>query len=268
MYNIEAGNLYGQALLGLIQDEYETVDDGLFTIASVLQAEGYEVDDEDIVAIIEDEPIDFEQEEFDLIQSVFDQTEDEDVYNGLLATAMDASGAIDLDEEIGEDDEDEDEYEEDEEEVVETVGAYSASRRNKANFSAPDSRVAELEARLATVETFSVVKDRLANINTRCEFGVQEGWLPPIAKSAIVADFSREEDMVASFSKLASKNGVDLDTQLHAMEFTLEVFERCGNLVDFNQYTGVDVDPEEQAHFSRVRDTARESLQAMGLLNK
>ena len=267
MYNIQAGNLYGQALLGLIQDEYETVDDGLFTIASVLQSEGYEVDDEDIVAIIEAEQIDIEQEEFDLIQSVFDQTQNEDVYNGLLATAMDASGVIDLDDEIGEDEEDEEIVEE---EVAESVGAYSASRRNKANFSAgvTDPRVAELEARLATVETFSVVKDRLANINARCEFGVQEGWLPPIAKSAIVADFSREEDMVASFSKLASKNGVDLDSQLHAMEFTLEVFERCGNLVDFNQYTGVDVDPEEQAHFSRVRDTARDSLQAMGLLNK
>ena len=29
MYNIEAGNKYGEALLALIVDEYETVDDGL-----------------------------------------------------------------------------------------------------------------------------------------------------------------------------------------------------------------------------------------------
>lgn len=264
MYNIEPGNLFGQALLGLITDEYETVDDGLFTIASVLQAEGYEVDDEDIVAIIEAEQIDIEQEEFDLIQSVFDQTADEDVYNGLLATAMDASGAIDLDDEIGEDEEET--VEEEEEVEIESVGAYSARRNQTASFSAPDPRVSELEARLAAVETFSVVKDRLANINARCEFGVQEGWLPPVAKQAIVANFSREEDMVASFSQLAAKNNVDLDTQLHAMEFTLEVFERCGNLVDFNQYVNEEVDPEEVARFNHIDSLAKTSLQAMGLL--
>lgn len=270
MYNIEPGNKYGEALLALIQDEYETVDDGLFTIASVLQEEGYEVTDEDIVAIIEDGSIeDLEQETFDLISSVFDQTQDEDVYNGLLATAMDASGLIDLDSELTEEDDEieEDEYED--ETVEESVGAYSASRGHQASFSAPvDPRVAELEARLATVETFSVVKDRLANINAKAEFGVQEGWLPPVAKQALVANFNREEDMVASFSMLADKNGVDLDTQLHAMEFALELFKRCGNLVDFNQYVNEDIDPEEEARFSAIDAAAKRSLQAIGLFNK
>ena len=268
MYNIEAGNRYGEALLALIVDEYETVDDGLFTIASVLQDEGYEVTDEDIVAIIEDGSIeDLEQETFDIIASVFDQTQDEDVYNGLLATAMDASGLIDLDTELSDEDEYEEEYED--ETVEESVGAYSASRGRTASFSAPvDPRVAELEARLATVETFSIVKDRLANINAKAEFGVQEGWLPPVAKEALVANFNREEDMVASFSMLADKNGVDLDTQLHAMEFALELFKRCGNLVDFNQYVNEDIDPEEEARFSAVDAAAKRSLQAIGLFNK
>ena len=90
--------------------------------------------------------------------------------------------------------------------------------------------------------------------------------MPPIAKSAIVANVSREEDMVASFSQLAAKNNVDLDTQLHAMEFTLEVFERCGNLVDFNQYVNEEVDPEEVARFNHIDSLAKTSLQAMGLL--
>ena len=269
MYNIEAGNRYGEALLALITDEYETVDDGLYTIASVLQEQGLEVNDEDIVAIIEAGEIELEQEEFDLIASVFDQTQDEDVYNGLLATAMDASGVIDLDAEL-EADEEEVEYEEDEETVEENVGAYSAQRSRQASFSAAsaDPRIAELEARLATVETFSVVKDRLANINAKAEFGVAEGWLPPVAKEALVANFSREEDMVASFSMLADKNGVDLDTQLHAMEFALELFKRCGNLVDFNQYVNEDVDPAEEARFSAVDAAAKRSLQAIGLFNK
>jgi hypothetical protein len=268
MYNIEPGNKYGEALLALIQDEYETVDDGLFTIASVLQEEGYEVTDEDIVAIIEDGSIeDLEQETFDLISSVFDQTQDEDVYNGLLATAMDASGLLDLDAELSDEDNDiQEEYETVEENAP--VGAYSASRGRTASFSAPDPRVAELEARLATVETFSVVKDRLANINAKAEFGVQEGWLPPVAKQALVANFNREEDMVASFSMLADKNGVDLDTQLHAMEFALELFKRCGNLVDFNQYVNEDIDPEEEARFSAIDAAAKRSLQAIGLFNK
>lgn len=273
MYNIEAGNKYGEALLALITDEYESVDDGLFTIAATLQEQGYEVTDEDIVAIIEDSVVeDLEQETFDFIASVFDQTQDEYVYNGLLATAMDASGLIDLDAELETEDEDEDEEEEDEYEddtVEESVGAYSAQRSRQASFSAPvDPRVAQLEARLATVETFSVVKDRLANINAKAEFGVSEGWLPPVAKEALVANFNREEDMVASFSMLADKNGVDLDTQLHAMEFALELFKRCGNLVDFNQYVNEDIDPAEEARFSAVESAAKRSLQAMNLFNK
>ncbi|MCA6430313.1 MAG: hypothetical protein IM613_12840 [Cytophagales bacterium] len=266
MYNIEAGNKYGEALLALIQDEYETVDDGLYTIAAVLQAEGLDVDDEDIVAIIEAGEIELEQEEFDAIASVFDQTQDEDVYNGLLATAMDAAGMLDLDDALDTEDDSYDEYETVEEEYVEPVGAYSASQHNTASFSAGvDPRVAALEARLATVETFSVVKDRLANINAKAEFGVQEGWLPPVAKEALVANFNREEDMVASFSMLASKNGVDLDTQLHAMEFALELFKRCGNLVDFNQYVSEDIDPVAEQRAYEVDAAAKRSLQAIGL---
>jgi len=263
MYNIEPGNKYGEALLALIQDEYETVDDGLFTIASVLQEQGYEVTDEDIVGIIEDATIEIEQEHFDIIASVFDQTQDEDVYNGLLATAMDAAGVIDLEDELSP----EEEIEEAVEEEYSPVGAYSASHSKTASFSAPvDPRIAALEARLATVETFSVVKDRLANINAKAEFGVQEGWLPPVAKEALVANFNREEDMVASFSMLADKNGVDLDTQLHAMEFALELFKRCGGrLVDFNQYVNEEIDPAEQERTQYVDQTAKRSLQAIGL---
>jgi len=264
MYNIEPGNKYGEALLALIQDEYETVDDGLFTIAGVLQEQGYEVTDEDIVGIIEDTTIEIEQEHFDIIASVFDQTQDEDVYNGLLATAMDAAGVIDLEDVLSED---EDETIEEDEYEAESVGAYSASHSKTASFSAPvDPRIAALEARLATVETFSVVKDRLANINAKAEFGVQEGWLPPVAKDALVANFNREEDMVASFSMLADKNGVDLDTQLHAMEFALELFKRCGGrLVDFNQYVNEEIDPAEQERTQYVDQTAKRSLQAIGL---
>ena len=265
MYNIEAGNLYGQALLGLITDEYETIDDGLYTIASLLQEQGLEVDDEDIVSLlIESDSIELEQEEFDVIAKAFDQTENNDVYTGLLALAMDAAGDIDIDAVLADEDE---EFVEEEE--YESVGSYSGSEGRSANFSRNnDSRVAELEARLATVETFSVVKDRLANINAKAEFGVQEGWLPPVAKQALVANFDREEDMVASFSKLASKNGVNLDTQLHAMEFALELFKRCGNLVDFNQYVAPSVDPSEAAYNQQVGEVAKRSLEAMGLFSK
>ena len=265
MYNIQAGNLFGQSLLDLIKDEYESVDDGLYTIAAAFQEQGFEVDDEQIVSLIEADEIDIEQEEFEIMASVFDQTDNADVYNGLLAIAMESANMIDLEAELEDEDE---EVEYDVEEEYAPVGDYSASKRGTASFSAPDPRVAALEARLATVETFSVVKDRLANINARCEFGMQSGWLPPVAKEALVANFNREEDMVASFSKLAAKNNVDLDTQLHAMEFTLEVFERCGNLVDFNQYVNEDIDPAAVQHASYVDGIAKSSLQSMGLFNK
>ena len=262
MYNIQAGNLFGQSLLDLIKEEYETVDDGLFTIAAAFQEQGFEIDDEQIVSLIEASEIDIEQEDFEIMASVFDQTDNQDVYNGLLAIAMDSANLIDLETELYEE-----EYE-DVEQEYEAVGAYSASARSTASFSAGDTRVAELEARLATVETFSVVKDRLANINAKAEFGVQQGWLAPIAKEALIANFNREDDMVASFSMLASKNGVSMDTQLHAMEFALELFRRCGNLVDFNQYVNEDVDFAAVEHASHVDDAAKRSLQAIGLFNK
>ena len=87
--------------------------------------------------------------------------------------------------------------------------------------------------------------------------------MPPVAKSALVANFNREEDMVAEFSKLSAANGVDIDTQLHAMEFALEIFKRCGNLVDFNQYVNEDIDPEEEARFSAIDALAKRSLSAL-----
>ena len=254
---IEAGTQYSRALLALIEEEYETLDDGIYTLADALG-----VSDEEFVGFLQSDDIELSQEQFDAIADEFDALDADDVYTGLLGIAMDSTGDIDLDA-VLEDEDDEYEYEDE----LEPVGSYSASRRGMANFSSTvDPRVAELEARLTTVETFSAVRDRLANITAKADFGVQEGWLPPVARQALVANFSREDDMVAEFSKLASANGVDMDAQIHAMDFALELFERCGNLVDFNQYVQPELDPIEVQRSTHLDTSARDSLRLMGLV--
>jgi hypothetical protein len=257
---IEAGTQYSQALLALIEEEYETLDDGIYTLADALG-----VSDEEFVGFLQSTEIELSQEQFDAIADEFDTLEDDDVYIGLLGIAMDSTGDIDLDAVLEDEDEDEDEYEYEDE--LEPVGSYSASRRGVANFSSTvDPRVAELEARLTTVETFSAVRDRLASLTAKADFGVQEGWLPPVARQALVANFSREDDMVAEFSMLAAANGVDVDAQIHAMDFALELFERCGNLVDFNQYAQPELDPIEVQRSTHLDTSARDSLRLMGLV--
>lgn len=265
MYKISAGNEFGHALLGLIQDEYETIDDGIFTIAQELG-----ISDADVVEAIESEAIDLDVETFTSIAGLFDATQDENVFEGLAITAMDAIGELDMvtdiidvyEELVAEDEEALDE--EEDEEYVEDNSFSSMDQTS--NFSASQTKVRELEARVANFEKYNDFKDALARLTLRAEHGLQEGWLPPIAKQALVANFARDEDRVAEFSKLSRANKVDLDTQLYAIEFALNVFERCGSLVDFNHYSDAEVSAEEMNQKKQLDNQARLNLEAMGLI--
>ena len=276
-YTINAGNTFGQAILGLIQEgiesgEYEDIDQAIFAIAELT---GNELSDEDVVEMIESDELAVDSELFDAVAAAFDEVVgDEDVYNGLLLTAMEANGEVELDE-VFEAIAEEDEYEEDEDEEVEAVSGrqaveYARNRRNTANFSAQaTNKVNELEDRIASFEAYDEVKDKLSRLTYDADAGVAEGWLPPIARQAIVGNFNRENDMVAEFSKSAVANDVDLATQLFGMEYALEIFKRVGaNFLDFSHQSEMSVDPEEMAYEQAMDKLAKGSLRAMGLVSR
>jgi len=280
-YTIEAGNTFGQAILGLIQEgiesgEYTDTDEAIFAIAELT---GNELSDEDIVEMIESEELAVDSELFDAVASAFNEViEDENVYNGLLLTAMEANGEVDLDEvfeAIAEQDEDDEDEDEEEDEYVPALQAveYARSGRRTANFSAANvansNKVNELEDRIANFEAYDEVKDKLSRLTYEADAGVAEGWLPPVARNSIVGNFSRENDMIAEFSKSAVANDVDLATQLFGMEYALEIFKRVGaNFLDFSHQSEMSVDPEEIAYEQALDKIARGSIKSMGLVSR
>ena len=58
---------------------------------------------------------------------------------------------------------------------------------------------------------------------------------------------------------MCSTNGVDAETQLFAMNYALEIFERCGYYGMFSQYSDVPLNSEE-AEFSANDDAIVNSI--------
>lgn len=97
-----------------------------------------------------------------------------------------------------------------------------------ADYSRHNDRLAELEAQVAEFQTTGAISNRLIEIERTARLGVEQGWLPPIARDAILGNFEMHEDRVASFSQVCDANQVTPDVELYAIEKQLAVFEQMG----------------------------------------
>ena len=215
------GNRFGSALLELGQVAgYEDIEEYVIDLANVTG-----VDPVDIADCIagEIEPDD------DFTVAVAEAMELPENYAvDLLAAAYEARGEdlyelLDNDVELEEDEE----YEDDEDPAV-----YS--------------RLGQLESRLVEFEVAEAVRNRLANIEDLVDQGLQERWLTPNKAHQILGDFNREEDRVAAFSQMASANGVDLETQLYALEYALNLDSKSGAVVQFGAYSDENYEPTDE----------------------
>lgn len=234
--NFNMGTNFVPALLELIEEDYETLEDGILDIQ-----ENTGLDDDQIDGMLSGELVPT-PEMVDILNDLFYTTAESDE-NALGLQVLAALDRGDLEEEDlydalentedeeeeddGYDTEGEDEEEDDEQEEVDAKAVYSYI----------DPRVQELESKMADFELSSELTTRLREIADFAQQGVQEHWLSKAMYDLLLGSFDREEDRVAAFSQTAESNNVDLSTQLYAVLFALKAAEECGDpRINFSSY--------------------------------
>jgi len=163
----------------------------------------------------------------DVVASVFDLLEgDEDEYEE------------DYEDEYDSEDDEEVEYDEEDEE-------YFDDEVEDASYSA---RVEALEDEIAEFQVQGAVKNAYFSLQSQARDMVNSGDLPPAAYNLVFAEFERDEDMLASFSKVVEKQGSNVEQELYAMQRILDVFNELG-YGDIGLFSQV-VDDEVNAEFS------------------
>lgn len=247
--NFNMGTNFVPALLELIEDEYETLEDGLLDVQ-----ENTGLEDDQIDGMLSGELVPT-PEMVDILNRMFDATagDNENALGLQVLAALDRGdleeedlydALDDSEDEDEEDDEEDDTEEESDEENDDDVDA-------EAVYSYIDPRVQELESKMADFELNSELKTRLSEVADFARQGIQERWLSKAKYDLLLGSFDREEDRVAAFSQTAESNNVDLSTQLYAVLFALKADEECGDpRINFSSYvteSTAPIDMEEAA---------------------
>jgi len=238
--NFNMRTYFVPALLEQIENDYETLEDGMIDI---MQVTG--IDEEQLEGLFSGELVPT-PEFVDILNDLYSATSssNEDALAFQVLAALDR-GDLDPEDvnEVLEDEEDDYDYEsedeedgEDEEEEVEEDDTEEATDA-EAVYSYIDPRVQELEAKMADFELSSELKTRLSDISDYALQGIQERWLSKAKYDLLLGSFDREDDQVAAFSQNAEANNVDLATHLYAVQFALEADEKCGDpRINFSSY--------------------------------
>jgi len=235
--NFNMGTYFVPALLEQIENDYESLEDGMIDI---MQVTG--IDEEQLEGLFTGELVPT-PEFVDMLNDLYSATSASNE-NALAFQVLAALDRGDLEEEdVNEvleeedeedgDDEDEDNEEDEEYEVEEDDESTDA----EAVYSYIDPRVQALESKIADFELSSELKGRLAEIADFAQQGIQEHWLSRAKYDLLLGSFEREDDQVAAFSQNAEANNVDLATHLYAVQFALEADEKCGDpRINFGSY--------------------------------
>ena len=226
--NSEALNDFAIALAELIEEEYETPEDGILTIAD---ATGYEP--EDVVELITGAAVP-DETLVDQIAGCFDSViNDEDTFVALHLLGASARG-----EDVVEEEEN---YEETEEpEFV---------PENTEELSAAYNTIEQLQGRMAQFEAQSVLKDQLDQMVRRAESMVQDFKLMPVEFNMLFGSVpdAVDSEKIAMFSTLCDKQGVGIEVELYAMNKCLELAERRGTIMPSGRVVNEEFTQEEIA---------------------
>jgi len=230
----------GQALMELINEDYGDLEEG---IAALCEVTGY--DAESIAGILVGQYIPDQDLVLELAQA-FDSANDEEVLNGMLVLAEDDA--------MEEGDYEEDEG--DEGETEEVLESYARAIQDK------DFRLQELEAQFTEAQVQQEVSSRLNELNRLADAGFNQGWLPPVVHRELLGNFESQDDQLAAFSSVCQSNGSSLDTELYAMQKTLEMFQKCGGMISFNSFAYDEpLNPNEEAEENAIQAQARRNAE-------
>lgn len=250
--NFNMKGYFVPALIECIEQDYETLEDGL---ADIL--EQTELTEQQLNKVLSGKLFP-RPEMVDILNEMFTATSTNDE-NALLLQAYAAVDRGDLEEEVllevlGETEEDEeledeenDEDEEDNEEVGdETEEDEETSNKSDAKYSYINDEVEHLKSKIANFEFNSQLQERVSEVADFAAQGLQERWLTKFKRDLYLGSVNKLEDMVASFSQNAESNGVDLETHLYAIEFALQADKEANDpSVDFSRYVQEDLTPRD-----------------------
>jgi len=213
-----SGSAVGSAIVGLIEDEYESPEDG---IAALVEATNY--DEETILGILSGQFVPDESLINDIVQ-VFDMHNNEIIGLHYLASEArqdDMFGLGEYDSEDQEEDED-DESDKDVDEEEETE-QYS--------------RISQLEDQLASFQAQKDLKNEIDRILYQAEELVESGHLMPVEYNALFGELPDclDDEKVALFSSSCESNQIELETQLYSLQHYLKVAEKRGPLNMFGR---------------------------------
>lgn len=220
---------FGTALLELGQAEgYQSVEDLVVDLADHLG-----VEDEIVLGLITGELTvdDFEDPEMvahSIAEGFTPTSQDEGVYNQFMSLAFQES------------------------ETTESPEAAQYSRY----LLQRDQELNSLTAEFQSLQTEQALRDEMADLEREARFGVDNGWLPPVAYSLMFGDFESDRERIAAFSQVCESNGVDMATELYAMQKQLELFQRCGPLVRFGRVVDEPLPEHEQEEVNAVNGQA------------
>lgn len=250
-FNSENLNNFAIALQELIEEEYETLEDGVLSLS---EATGYEPDE--VVMLLTGEGVP-EEDLVDDIATCFDTIiGDRDAYVTLHLLAGEARGedmTYDIEDEYEEGTYDED-YEEENTYDPELEAAYS--------------EVENLKNKVAEFEASQVLGTTLDQLVRRGEQLKADMILTPVEFNALFGEVPNalQDEKVAMFTSLCQQSNVSIDTELYAMNKVLELIERRGPLLpngrivteEFNSYD------QEKAEFNAdLKDQAARNLEMM-----
>jgi len=236
--NFNMNTRFVPALVEQIEENYETIEDGMLDIQDAT-----DITDDEVKGLFTGELVPTAKM-VDILNGLFEATStDNNMALGMQVLAALDRGDLDEEdlyedgseeemEEIDEEDEDSDDDEEDEVEQP----SIKSKKDSRAVYSAIDPRLQELESKIADFELNSELKNRLSEIAEFARQGINDGWLSRAKRDLLLGSFEREDDRVAAFSQTAEQNNVDLYTQLYAVQFALEADEACGERVMFSRY--------------------------------
>jgi hypothetical protein len=239
---------FGEALLEILEAYYGEevgVDEAILDLTNGLRQRGIDAEIEDVIEIITGEDVP-SPETVEALQDLCEDVSDDEVdaFEYLLdatAETYELAGLIDDEEEDYEDFEDfeeDEEFEEDEDEspipvsyeyddfedAYEDEDEYEDQYRNEA--------VDELLAR-------QIVADELGNLEGYASDLVEAGHMPPIAYSLMFGDESTDAYM--EFSRVCQEQSMTPESQIQAIEYALDLFSKCGPIMNFSQRTVEDI---------------------------
>ena len=231
---------FGLALLQLSELEYDSLEDAADDISQTLGCEYEDVDDL-IRGYIAPEP-----EIVSALADLFDSTENEDIYNQFVETAIDTYELMEAaedeyddydeyDEEYDDvdyyyDDEDEYDYDAyyDDEYYDDDVEDDYALALEEAQYKA-----ALANERIAEFERHNFMQNQHIQLRNEAYSMMEEGVLPPVAFSRLFGD--DPSDSFANFSKATDYLGMDEEAHLACIEYSLNLFRELGPIMNFSQ---------------------------------